>query len=158
MSVSKEMVAGLWLLGYLLSGCSQDSETPEARLRATLQAGEVALEQRDLGAVMGVVHPDYRAHDGRDYQQLRGLLLGYLLRHKSIYILSRIEGLEINPETGDAKVRLYAGVAGGTQAPVDSFDHWHGDLLYLELSFHDDAEGGWLLTRSRWESVRAESI
>ncbi|MET0088837.1 MAG: hypothetical protein ABW068_02260 [Candidatus Thiodiazotropha sp.] len=151
-------MAALMLLGLCLSGCSGDPETPENRLRATLEAAEQALQQRDLGAVMGFVHPEYRSNDGQDYRLLRAQLMGYLLRHKSIHILYRIEHMEIRPETGDATVRLYAGVAGGAQQSIDSFDQWHGDLLYLELGFRDEASEGWLLTHARWEPVRAESI
>ncbi len=151
-------IAALLLLGVALTACSEDPETPQARLRATLDAAEQALQQRDLGAVMGFVHPEYRSNDGQDYRLLRAQLMGYLLRHKRIHILYRVERIEISPETADAVVTLYAGVAGDAQQSVDRFDQWHGDLLYLELGFHDDASEGWLLTHARWEPVRAESI
>ncbi|MET0065891.1 MAG: hypothetical protein ABW076_06060 [Candidatus Thiodiazotropha sp.] len=155
-----ERICRIALLALVLSltGCSADPETPEARLRATLQAAESALEARDLSDVMAFVDPAYSGHDGRDYRQLRALLIGYLLRHKSIHVLYRIEAIEIDPQTGDARVALYAGVAGGGNDTLVSFDQWRGDLLYLNLTFREQTSGEWLLTQSRWERVRAESL
>ena len=147
----------IWLLSLLLPGCSEDPANPEEQLRQIIAEAESSLQARELSDAMGYVHPDYQDKHGRDVRQLRALLAGYFLRHKSIHILSRIEQIDFT-EDGGARVVLFAGIAGSPQESSPSLDQWRGDLLRLQLSFVQQAEKEWLLRQADWRRAQPEDF
>lgn len=147
---------GLCIL-ILLTACAGESPSPEAQLRAVIEAGEVAVESRDLGATMELVDPDYRDSRQRDWHQLRGLVAGYFFRHPSIYIIGKIEGIEfIQPER--AKVVMFAGLAGSPQEAAGPLAGWRGNLLRLELEFKQQAGETWRLQSADWRPATREDF
>ena len=147
----------IWLLSLLLSGCSEDPANPEERLRQTIAEAEALLQARELSDALDYVHPDYQDKHGRDVRQLRALLTGYFLRHKSIHILSRIEQIDLT-EDGGAHVLLFAGLAGSPQEGAVSLDQWRGDLLRLQLDFVQNGEQEWLLRQAGWRRARPDDF
>ncbi|MES9862432.1 MAG: hypothetical protein ABW157_19275 [Candidatus Thiodiazotropha sp. LLP2] len=144
------------LIVLLIWGCSDDPVSPEVQLRQTISDAESSIKARDLSATMGFVHSGYQDQNGFDLRQLRAMLAGYLLRHKSIFVLTKIEKLEII-EGGEARVLLFAGLAGTPQEQTLTFAEWRGDLMRLDLKFiHQDDE--WLLTQADWRRAGPEDF
>jgi hypothetical protein len=155
--VVKFCIPGLLSLSILfIWGCSDDPATPEEQLRQTIAEAEAYLQDRNLSASMNYVHPDYQDKRGLDIRQLRAMLAGYFIRHQSIYILTRIEQLDLNKD-GEAQVLLFAGLAGSPQDRSPSLSHWRGDLIRLDLKFV--LQGGeWLLRQADWRRAGPEDF
>lgn len=144
------------LAGLLLAACGDAPLSPEAQLSHILEKAERHLEARDLSSAMSYVDPGYQDKSGRDFRALKGMLLGYLMRHKSIHILSKIEQIVLLSEN-EAEVVLYAGLAATPQEQDARLSQWRGDLLRLELRFkHSDDD--WLLQAARWRRAMPEDF
>jgi hypothetical protein len=148
----------LFLLGsLLLVGCSSDVETPEQQLRRLVQAAELAVENRDLSAAMAFVDEGYQDAEGRGWPQIRGMLAGYLLRHPSIHILSKIDRIELKGET-EAEMVVLAGLAGSTQEAETPLGQWRGRLIRLALNFQRNQSGEWRLKKAEWRAAQREDF
>ncbi len=139
-----------------LGACDGEPPSAEAQLRALLAAGEAEVEARDLSAVMERIDPAYRDNHQRDWRQLRALLAGYFFRHPSIFVLSRIDSIEIE-QPDRARVVLIAGLAGSAQEAAGPLEGWRGNLLRLDLEFKQH-EGDWRLIQADWRQARREDF
>ncbi|MCU7884329.1 MAG: hypothetical protein KZQ82_09025 [Candidatus Thiodiazotropha sp. (ex Lucinoma annulata)] len=147
----------LFLMSILLIGCSSEPLDPEQQLRTLITDGEAAIESRDLSAVLEMVDSRYLDKQQRDYHQLRALLAGYFLRHRSIHIISRIERIEI--ETGGvAQVTLYVGLAGSPQENAMPLSQWRGDLIRLQLHVVLSDDEAWLVSGADWRPAHPSDL
>lgn len=142
------LTVSAWIVA--MAGCGAP-ESPEARVRAVVAAGERAAEARDLGGVMELVAADYRDAEGSDRNDLERLLRGYLVTHQSVHLLTRVEQVEF-PYRDYARVTLTVGTLGRETAGATAFDV-AADVhdVVLELKLEDDA---WRVVRAEWRSVR----
>jgi hypothetical protein len=155
--VVKSCVTGLIGLSILfIWGCTSDPVTPEERLRQTIAQAEVYLQDRDLSEAMNYVHSDYQDKNGLDIRQLRAMLAGYFIRHQSIYILTRIEQINLSKDD-EAQVLLFAGLAGSSQQRSASLSQWRGDLIRLDLRFVLQGDD-WLLRQADWRRAGPEDF
>lgn len=146
----------LLLLG-ILAGCGDEPVTPEVALTRLIEAGEEAVEVRDLSSAMALVDPEYSDARGNGWPQLRGLLAGYFIRHPSIYVISKIDRIELVSDR-EADVLVYAGLAGSAQEASGPLTGWRGNLLRLDLGFILNDDGDWLLQRAAWRSARRDDF
>ncbi|MCG8487329.1 MAG: hypothetical protein MI756_07660 [Chromatiales bacterium] len=144
------------LLAHGILGCSDDPLSADEQLRSTIREAESYIQARDLSATLEFVHADYRDNNGFDLRQLRAMLAGYFLRHKSIHILTTIDNIEVH-ENGHAKVLIYAGLAGSPQDRETSLSQWRGDLLRLDLTFLQQDEE-WLLSEADWRRATPQDF
>ena len=135
-----------------LGGCGPE-ETPEARVRAVIAAGEAAAEERDLAGLMDLVSDGFRDDRGGGREELQQYLRGYLVMHQSVHLLTRVDGIEF-PYRDYARVQLTVGTLGREAAGAPAFDV-AGDVyeVALELRLEGDE---WKVTRAAWESTRRD--
>ncbi len=134
----------------LFAGCSRE-ESPEARVRAVIAAGEAAAEARDLSGLLEHVSPAYRDAGGGGPDELKQTLRGYFVMHQSVHLLTRIESVEF-PYRDYARVRLKVGTLGHGASGATSLD-LAADVhdVVLELQLEDDE---WKVVRAAWQSAR----
>jgi len=137
-------------LALLTSACGPE-QTPDARVRAVIDAGEAAAEARDLSGLMALVSPKYRDERGNGPDELEQYLRGYLVMHQSVHLLTRVESVEF-PYRDYAQVRLTVGTLGRETAAATVFDV-AADVneIVLELALEDDE---WRVVRAAWQSAR----
>ena len=142
---------GLAIVGVMLLswGCG-GGESPEAQVRAVIETGEVAAEERDLSALMDLVSPDYADDQGRDRSELKHYVHGYLIANQSIRLLTRIERIEF-PYRDMARVDLTLGSLGREATDDSSFD-LAADVQRLSIELQLD-DGEWRVTRARRDAV-----
>ena len=142
--------AVLLALALVTTACGPE-ETPEARVRAVIVAGEKGAEARDLSALMDLVSPAYRDEQGNGPDELKQYLRGYLVAHQSVHLLTRVESIEF-PYRDIARVRLTVGTLGREVAAATAFDV-AADVneVVLELALEDDE---WRVVRAAWQSAR----
>ena len=127
---------------WLLAACGP-ATTPEAEIRALIETAETAAEARDAGTLRELIADDYRDGAGRDADEIRRYLHGYLIAHQSIHLITRIDGIEIEGSEV-ARVQVTVGMLGHESdsnwdlaAEVRHFD--------LRLAREDDE---WRVTRA----------
>jgi hypothetical protein len=128
------------------AGCG-DRETPDARVRAVIAAGEAAAEARDLSGILEHVAPAFRDAQGGGREELQQYLRGYLVTHPSVHLLTRIDSVEF-PYRDLARVKLTVGTLGTGSTETAGFD-LAADVhdVVLELQLEDDA---WRVVRASW--------
>ena len=130
-----------------VAGCG-DQQTPDARVRAVIAAGEAAAEARDLSGILEHVAPAFRDAQGGGREELKQYLRGYLVTHPSVHLLTRIDSVEF-PYRDLARVKLTLGTLGTGSIEAAGFD-LAADVhdVVLELQFEDDA---WRVVRATWD-------
>jgi len=144
------VAAVLLALALVTTACGPE-ETPEARVRAVIDAGENAAEERDLSTLMELVSPDYRDDQGHGPDELKQYLRGYLVAHQSVHLITRVASIEF-PYRDFARVRLTVGTLGRETSTPTAFDV-AADVndVVLELALEDDE---WRVVRAAWQPAR----
>jgi len=148
------MLRGLLVpLLAVLSACSSDPDNPEQQIREMISAGEKAVEARSIMTVLDYIANDYQDKHGRQKKDIQRLVAGYILRNKSIHLLTRVQHVALNADETQADVIIYVGMAG---VPVTSADQ-RADLYRFDLSVILK-EGEWRVTSGRWHQARLEDF
>ena len=139
-----------------LAACGGRPDTPEARVQAWLKAGEAAVEARRLTALKEMISARYKDEAGRDRRAVVRVLFGYFHRHRSIYLLMRVEEMSF-PESGRAQVLLYAAMAAEPIEGARSLGDMRADLHRFELDLVDE-EGEWKLLSAAWRRAAPQDF
>lgn len=132
-----------WLAAVLLAaGCGQPESDPEARIRETLAAAEIAAEAGDFETLAAAVARDYADREGRDRRTLLLMVRGMLMRYPRLELVVTVREIEVlAPQLARVRIELLAAGAGAAGLSADAFP--------LELSLRDDGDG-WQVTRAEW--------
>jgi len=136
----------VWVV-ILLQACSGTAETPEDEIRAFIESGVEAAENRNLDSLNDLVHANYLDQKGYNRQRLSGLLRAYFFRHKDIYLFTKIEEIDLHAEN-EAMVRLYVAMAGSVISDVDALASLQAQIYQFELRLIK--EDDWLLHHASW--------
>lgn len=137
-----------FLLCFLQACSNQDPQSPEAQVRDTLTAIEVAAEERSLSDIMQHVSKNYRDHEGRALDDLKRTAQLYLLSNQKIHIFTRITSIEIND--GLASVEVSAAMASTEAALADENSRLRADTHRFSLVLALEGDD-WLLTSASWQ-------
>jgi len=137
----------LLLIAGLISACSDNTASPEDQIRRFIETGVQAAESRSVDDLSDLVHGDYIDQQGRNRDQLGLLLRGYFMRHKSIYLFTRIDSIEVFAEN-QASVSLHVAMAGTVISDVTALSSLKARVYRIELQLarQDD----WLLRHASW--------
>ena len=148
------------LLTILLAavyGCSGNQDDPEFQVRQMIDNAEEAVEERSIMTTRGFISKDYKDNQGRQKKELDQLVAAYILRNKSIHLVTRVHEIALNEDGTQASVILYVGMAG---VPVNSIDQLvvtRADLYRFDLllAIEDDQ---WMLRKGSWHQARLEDF
>ncbi|QYZ67499.1 MAG: hypothetical protein OI74_07125 [Gammaproteobacteria bacterium (ex Lamellibrachia satsuma)] len=147
----------LWVL-ILLAGCSDPPYlSPEDQVRQFVARGEVAVEGRDLSDAAALISEQYSDGIRRTRHEIRRLLAGYFLRHKSIHVVYRIDQVELL-EDAQAQVVLFAGIAGTAPVGSEALSQWRGELLRIELLVALESDEEWRLQSAKWRRASKNDL
>jgi hypothetical protein len=141
----------------LLSACSGDVDDPEQQIREMIHAGEAAFEARSIVEVLDYIADSYQDQEGRQKRDIQRLVAGYILRNKSIHLLTRIHHIALNQDGNGADVTLYVGMAGVPVGNVDQLVFTRADLYRFDLSVVLE-EGVWRVANGSWQQARMEDF
>jgi hypothetical protein len=135
----KHKVLFLLVISMIAAACSAPAGSSEEAIRAWLDQGQRAAEERDRRALLDMVSERYVDRRGNSREDIGNILRALFLRHGSVTLLVRVEALEIFGETA-AEVTLTVAMAG-ERLSVDA------KRFVLELERPD---GEWKLIAARW--------
>lgn len=135
------------LLATGLASCGDRPGSSEQQLRAWVDRGHEAAEQKDRGALVQMISPGYSDARGNSREDIENLFRYYFLRAKNVGLLVRIDDIEVFEDTA-AQVMLT--VAMG--ATTDSALGFNADAYEFELELEKTGDE-WLLVSGRWNDV-----
>lgn len=128
------------------------SVSPEQRLRATIEGGIEAVEQKDHGSLSELVSSNYADSRGRDRRALLDLVRGYLAQAGPLYVFTVEKSLVVT-SPGRAEVTLLVAAAS---VPMESLADLRrstsADLGRVELTFVEE-RGDWKLLEAGWSQA-----
>ncbi|MGB5708935.1 MAG: hypothetical protein WBM41_19165 [Arenicellales bacterium] len=138
----------------LLAGCGDD-DTPESRLRQSIDLIQQYAEERNLGDLMEFVSTDYQDAQGRNWKDIRALAQLQFIRNPKIHTLKRINLLRLDDDN-HASVRILVAVAG---RPIDNASALSGlraDLIRFDLEFQYSDR--WQIVGAMWRRAQASEF
>lgn len=138
----------LLLTCLLLNGCADDEGTPEQQVRKTLDAIELASEERSMSDLMDFVAEDYSDHQGNDKNAIRRVMQLLFLRNQSINIFSLVRSIDITNDV--AAVELSAAMAArGVDLSLET-NRLKADTHRFSILLKQ-TEGDWLIQSVSWQ-------
>ena len=137
----------------VLSACSSDPDNPEQQIRKMISAGEEAVEARSIMTVLDFIASDYQDKRGWLKKDIQRVVAGYILRNKSIHLLTRVQNIALNEEKTQADVIIYVGMTG---VPVASAGQ-RADLFRFDLIL-TLVEDEWRVASGSWHQARLEDF
>ncbi len=144
------------LLG-LLVGCDRPPETQEARIRALFSDVERASRERDLVTLKDMISQSYSDTSGRDKEDVGAILTAYYLRRGSIYVLTRVRGLELQ-EDARAHASVLAGLARAPTLDFGKLRRPQADIYVFDLDLAEEEDERWRVTRASWRPARPADL
>ncbi|ANM29550.1 hypothetical protein ABI59_08085 [Acidobacteria bacterium Mor1] len=144
------------LLILLLCAVACGGESPETRIRKTVEAASEASAARDLDSLMTHVDEAFADAGGRDKQALRALVASHLERHGAVYVWTREQELEVAGD-GTARYKAVVALAGRPINTRINFTAFDGDVLRVDLKFKRSGET-WKVVGADWEPARPTDL
>jgi len=138
------------LLATGFASCGGAPESAEQQLRAWVDRGHQAAENKDRGALMDMISPTYSDARGNSRNDIENLFRFYFLRAKKVGLLVSIDDIDIFDDTA-AEVMITVAMA----ATTDSVLGFNADAWEFELELEKAADE-WLLVSARWNDVGNE--
>ena len=138
------------LLASVLASCGGAPGDAEQQLRAWVDRGHEAAENKDRGALMDMIASTYSDARGNSRADIENLFRFYFLRANKVGLLVSIDDIAVFDETA-AQVMLT--VAMG--ATTDSALGFNADAYEFELEL-EKSGGDWLLVSGRWNDLGNE--
>jgi hypothetical protein len=143
------------LLGSALA-CSSEPDSPEARVRALVANAESAAEEKNLRGLKKMISEYYRDEDGRDKQEILGLITFHFLRNKTIHLLTRIQSINM-PEPERAEVAVFVAMAGRPIPSPGELERLRADLYRFDFSLAEE-QGEWKLVQAGWRRAKTREF
>lgn len=83
-----------FVLLMFLAACSDQDETPEAQIKATIEHMQNALKERNRRAFSEHVSDDFKGAQGTDKDALNNLVRFHILRNQNIQVYTVITSIE----------------------------------------------------------------
>lgn len=136
-------IAALWAVAAVCAGCA--SEPPEAALRATIAAMQVAAEGRDADALAASVSEEFVGPEGMGRDQFRRTMALVWLRDKQVAV--QLGPLDVALLGERATVDFTAATSGGAGWLPE-----RGQVHQVSTGWRLE-DGEWRLISATWEPV-----
>ncbi len=145
------------VLAVATAGCGASAPaSPAEQLRAAISKAESAVESREISVLKELVAAQYADTRGQDRRAVITLVQGYLLRHRSIYLFTKVDSLEV-PDPDRAYATLLVAMAGRRIESVEELWDVRADLLRLDLEWTHSG-GKWAVVRADWRRALVEDF
>ena len=137
-------------LAAALASCGEPPGSAEQQLRAWVDRGHEAAENKDRDALMDMIAPTYSDARGNSREDIENLFRFHFLRAKKVGLLVSIDDIAVFDDTA---ARVMLTVAMG--ATTDSALGLNADAWKFELDL-ENSGGDWLLVSGRWSDIGNE--
>jgi hypothetical protein len=138
------------LLAAALASCGGAPGTAEQQLRAWVDRGHEAAENKDRRALMDMIAPTYSDARGNSREDIENLFRFYFLRANKVGLLVSIDDIVVYDDTA-AQVMLTVAMGATSNSGLG----FNADAYEFELDL-EKSDGDWLLVSGRWSDVGNE--
>lgn len=146
--------ATLLLALILLASCGEE-KGPEVIARDFVAACEQAAQARKISDLRDLISRDYSDPSGRTAQDVVAIGAGYLLRHQSIHIYSRLQS--VVEQDGRIEVAVLAALAGRPLTDLSVLPSINADMYWFDLVLIEE-QGGWRLFSGSWRQAMVDDF
>ncbi|MGD1983753.1 MAG: hypothetical protein PVF93_07580 [Chromatiaceae bacterium] len=148
----------LWLsaLVAMLTACGTD-DSPEAQLRAAVDAFVDAVEAAAPRAAGDILHSAYRDARHPDKRSAVATLFWYTRQHSAVHLFTAIRAIELDPSAGSARSRILVAMAGVPIESIETLVSLNADLYRFDVDWQLE-EGAWRVISSRWQRADLSSL
>lgn len=132
----------------LVTGCSDSVLSPEDEIRQFIATGVEAAEDRSSSDLAELIFSGYKDEKGYGKNQIEKLSRLYFFRHKSIYLLTKIDEIEF-VAANEAWVTLHVAMAGSVISDASLLSGLRAQIYKFELLLIKDEK--WLLHQANWQ-------
>jgi hypothetical protein len=129
-----------------VAACAQP-DSPEQKIRTTIEQMERAVEERDVGDFVEHISSEYRDADGRGLDEIAQYVRGYMVANQSIHLLTRIEQIEF-PTDEEAQATVLIGMVGRDADAAGAWD-LAADLYEFDVALIREG-GDWKVRYAKW--------
>ena len=152
---SPRIILWVMFLCFILLACAE-KESPEDQVRRFIESGVMAAEARDVLAIRDLISKDYRDDGGRDRRKLAGLAAAYFLRHKNIYLFTKINEISF-PVAGQSRVEVFVAMTGLPVTGAEALFDLRADVYQFELKLINEGDD-WLLKQAAWQRASIDDL
>ena len=135
---------------FALSACSSEPDSPEAAVRATLEAIERAAGERDVDGVRARISDAYADARGNDKAEVVQIAAFHLLRNQAVYTFSRVQSVDTS-EPARAQVQALVALAGSPIPDAEALATLNADLYRFDVSLREEEPGTWRVVAANWK-------
>ncbi len=157
MTLSRGQVLGV-VLALLAAGAvlalwpREEPGVKEAITRKVVRM-TAAAERKDMAELMEGVSDSFRSGEGWNKQQLKGVLLGQVLRGSWVRVFVRdLQVTEVNPSRGDVQVKIIFGRSEAEQLEQLAQESVLSAYL-IEGVFEKQEDGEWRVVQAKHRSL-----
>lgn len=140
---------------FALSACTDDKLSREDEIRQFIKQGVEQAEKRSVSGVADMVNERYRDPKGLNKAQVKSMLRLYFLRHKNIYLFTKIDDILFHAEN-EATVKLHVAMAGSVISDVTALSSLRAQIYKFELQLVKEDE--WRLLSAKWQRANISDI
>jgi intein/homing endonuclease len=140
---------------FLVQACNDSKLTPEDEIRAYIERGVVASENRDSGDLADMVHPQYSDEKGFNKDGLKKIISLYFFRHKNIHLFTRVDEIKFYSDQ-EALVTLHVAMAGQAISSPSMLSSLRARIYRFELDLEKQDE--WLLRSAKWQPASQRDL
>ena len=133
----------------IVAACSEPVATPDEQIRQTFAEIERASRAGEVTVLKDFVSARYRDAHGRTKEDLHSLIRYQYFRHKKVYLLTRIEELEIASD-GTARTTVLGAMASAPVENAAELRTVHADIYRFDLELIDEGGGSWKVLSGDW--------
>jgi hypothetical protein len=138
------------LLCVVVAACGGTVSDTEGQIRAWIDRGHEAAENKDRGELVDMISPTYADTRGHSRDDIENLFRFYFLRTNNVALLVNVDDIEVIDDTA-AAVKLTVGMG----ATTDSALGFNADAYQFALELENNG-GEWLLVSGRWNDFGGE--
>jgi hypothetical protein len=153
MTLSRGQVLGV-VLALIAAGAvlalwpQEEPGVKDAITRRVLQMSDAA-ERKDMADLMDGVAESFHSGEGWDKQQLKGVLLGQVLRGQWVRVFVKdLQVTEVGPSQGDVQVKLIFG-----RSEADTLENLARESVlsayFIDARFEKQADGEWRVVSAK---------
>ena len=134
----------------VLIACGDPPGNTEDQIRAWVDRGHEAAEEKDRSELVDMISPSYADSRGNSRDDISNLFRAYFFRTSKVGLLVSVDDIEIFDETA-AEVMLTVGMAATTNSALG----FNADAYKFALELENDGDE-WLLVSGRWSELGNE--
>lgn len=145
------------LLLLLLTACSHDDESPDARIRSMVTKIENAVEAGSVQDIADLLHPDYADSRHRSRRDALASLFAYTRQHRHIHLFTVFKSIDVSEPADTAEVVVIVAMTGVPVQSLEAAISVKADLYQFDLHFAE-YEGEWLPYNAKWRRAASDGL